>query len=172
MVGAERFEVSKPRTVTSDNHKDNKGNQMKDTQNNAALVADLKHRLAEAEASRRELLVGAFFYYSKDTSEIIRLLITKASPEVVTKLEELLTEGGGVMASPKLRKPPFALFRGMFSALPPDQQVYMLASIYDALPYVRGIDIVVELRRRIIALPSPPLAAVPADSAPVSEGKG
>ena len=94
MVGAERFEVSQLVPDASDTQQKNKGNQMKDTQNNAALVADLKHRLVDAEASRRELLVGAFFYYSKDTSEIIRLLISKASPEVVTKLEELLTEGG------------------------------------------------------------------------------
>ena len=51
-------------------------------------------RLVEAVELRRVVLVGAFFYYSKDTSEIIRLLISKASPEVVTKLEELRTEGG------------------------------------------------------------------------------
>ena len=68
---------------------------MTDTQkNNSALVADLKRRLAETEAVRRELLLSVFFKYSGETSEIIRFLIFNASPQVVTELEALLTKGG------------------------------------------------------------------------------
>ena len=63
------------------------------TKSGQLSVTELKQKLAEAEAARRELLVLALLHYSEDTGEIIRLLISKAAPETLRTLEEMLTTG-------------------------------------------------------------------------------
>ena len=54
-------------------------------------ATELKQKLVEAEAARRELLALAFFNYSEDVGEIVRLLISRATPETINQLEGLLT---------------------------------------------------------------------------------
>lgn len=56
-------------------------------------LSEIRRRLEESDTARRELLVLAFFSYSKDIDEIIRLLISKATPETLRTLEEILTTG-------------------------------------------------------------------------------
>jgi len=53
------------------------------------------------------------------------------------------------MASPKLRKPPFPQFLALVMALPELERLQVWAWVYSAVPEVRGLDLVIELQRRL-----------------------
>ncbi len=52
----------------------------------------LKERLKRAEATNVRLLCAAFFNYTGDASELVRLLLSQASEDTLTRFESLLGE--------------------------------------------------------------------------------